>query len=237
MSVIYPLGKYLGRFCFGAFGRLEVKGHESMPPFGPLLLVCNHISYIDPPLLVVTIGRRLNFIAKKELFANPLSRIALKQFGVYPFDRSGPAVDTVRLSLDLLSQDQALVVFPEGRRSSDHSLQQGLPGAAYIALKSQAILLPVGITGAEKVPLWRIPFPFVRLSVNIGQPFSLPVIEGTPSREVMKSLSDMIMGRIAALLPEQYRGIYGTASAKAPEGVSVTLSPDPVPNVPLEPDD
>ena len=234
MSFIYPMGKYLGRFCFGTFGRLEVKGHDSVPPFGPLLLVCNHISYIDPPLLVVVIGRRLNFIGKRELFANPLSRFILKQFGVYPLDRSGPGVDTVRLSLDLLSRDQALVVFPEGRRSSDHSLHQGLPGAAYIAMKSQAILLPVGITGTEKVPLWRILFPFVRLSVNIGQPFSLPVMEGTPSREVMKSLSDMIMGRIAALLPEKYQGIYGTAVTGPPEGVSATLSPA---NVPQEPDD
>ena len=237
MSMIYPIGKYLGRFCFGTFGRLEVKEHDSVPPFGPLLLVCNHISYIDPPLLVVTIGRRLNFIGKQELFANPLSRFILKQYGVYPLDRSAPAVDTVRLSLHLLSQDQALVVFPEGRRSSDHSLQQGLPGAAYIAMKSQAILLPVGITGTEKVPLWRLAFPFVRFSVNIGQPFSLPVMEGTPSREVMKSLSDMIMGRIAALLPEEYRGIYGPAVTGAPKGVSATLSPAPVPNVPQEPDD
>ena len=235
MSVIYPIGKYLGRFCIGTFGRLEVKGHDSVPPFGPLLLVCNHISYIDPPLLVATIGRRLNFIAKQELFANPLYSFIFKQFGVYPLNRSGPAVDAVRLSLDLLSQDQALVVFPEGRRSSDHSLQQGLPGAAYIAMKSQAILLPVGITGTEKIPLWRLPFPFVRLSVNIGQPFSLPVIEGTPSREVMKSLSDMIMGRIAALLPEKYRGIYGTAVAGAPEGVSATLFPASVSKVPQEP--
>ena len=236
MSFIYPMGKYLGRFFLGTFGRLEVKGHASVPPFGPLLLVCNHISYIDPPLLVVTIGRRLNFMGKRELFANPLSRFILKQFGVYPLDRSGPAVDTVRLSLDLLSRDQALVVFPEGRRSSDHSLHEALPGAAYIAMKSQAILLPVGITGTEKVPLWRILFPFVRLSVNIGQPFSLPVMEGTPSREVMKSLSDMIMGRIAALLPERYQGIYGTAVAEASAGVSATLSPAPVPNVPQEPD-
>ena len=237
MSAIYHIGKYLGRFCLGTFGRLDVKGHESVPPFGPLLLVCNHISYIDPPLLVVTIGRRLNFIAKQELFTNPLSRIALKQFGVYPFDRSRPAVDAMRLSLGLLSRDRALVIFPEGRRSSDQTLQQGLPGAAYMALKSQAILLPVGITGTEKIPLWRIPFPLVRLSVNIGQPFSLPAMEGTPSREVMKSLSDMIMGRIAALLPERYRGIYGSGVVEQPEIVSATLSPPPAPNVPQEPDD
>ena len=62
-------------------------------------------------------------------------------------------------------------------------------------------------------------------------------MEGTPSREVMKSLSDMIMGRIAALLPEQYRGIYGTAVTGPPEGMSATLSPATVPNVPQEPDD
>ena len=213
MSFIYPIGQQLGRFCFKTLGRLEVTGLDGVPPFGPMLLVSNHVSLNDPPVLLAAINRRLNFIAKRELFGNPVTRFILREFGVFPFDRSGHAVDMVRLSLDLLAQDRALVLFPEGTRSSDHSLQRGLPGAAYIALKAQTTILPVAITGTEKFSGLRIFFPMCRMQVNIGQPFTLPVIEGRPSRDVLKSLADMIMYRIATLLPEEYRGVYATQQA------------------------
>ena len=208
MGLIYPMGQRLGRFCFGVFGGLTVNGRECVPLGGPLLVVANHLSFNDPPLLVATINRRLNFIGKHELFSNPISRFTMREFGVFPFDRSGPSVEMVRLTLRLLSEDRALVLFPEGRRSSDCSLQKGLPGAAYIAMQSQATILPVGISGTEKVPPWRVLFPLHRMTVNIGQPFTLPVIEGRPSRQLLESMADMIMYRIAALLPDKYQGVY-----------------------------
>lgn len=224
MSPIYSMGKQLGRFCYNIFGRLEVTGLDGVPPFGPLLLAANHVSFNDPPVLVAAINRRLNFIGKQELFGNPVARFVLKEFGVFPFDRSGHAVDMVRLSLDILAQDRALVLFPEGRRSPDHSLIRGLPGAAYIALKSQAIILPVAITGTEQFSGLRVFFPMSRMRVNIGQPFSLPVIEGRPSRDVLRSMADMIMYRIAALLPEEYRGIYATPQAEHQEELAPAVS-------------
>ena len=224
MSLIYPIGRQLGRFCFNTLGRLEITGLNGVPPFGPMLLAANHVSFNDPPVLVAAINRRLNFIGKQELFSNPLNRFILREFGVYPFDRSGHAVDMVRLSLDLLAQDRALVLFPEGSRSPNHSLIQGLPGAAYIALKSQAAILPVAITGTEKFSSLRIFFPMCRMRVNIGQPFTLPIIEGQPSRDVLRSLADMIMYRIAALLPEEYRGIYATPETKHQEELASAVS-------------
>jgi 1-acyl-sn-glycerol-3-phosphate acyltransferase len=208
VRLMYPMGKALGRFCFGVLGRLDVNGRESVPPFGPVIVIANHLSNNDPPVLISTINRRLNFIAKQELFNNPINRFVLKEIGVHPFDRSGRAVDIIKLSLRLLAQDKPVVLFPEGTRSPDHSMQKGLPGAAYIAMKSQAIILPVGIVGTEKFSSRRMMFPFARIGVNIGQPFTLPSIEGRPSHDVLQSMADMMMSRIAMLLPEKYRGVY-----------------------------
>ena len=220
MGLMYPVGKGVARFCFGVFGKLSINGRESVPPFGPVILVANHLSHNDPPVLVGTINRRLNFIAKQELFDNIILRNGLKEFGVHPFDRSGQAIDIIRVALRLLAHDQPIVLFPEGTRSLNHSLQKGLPGAAYIAMKSQATILPVGLTGTQNFPSWRMPFPMCRIGVNIGQPFTLPIIEGRPSHEVLQSMADMIMSRIAVLLPEEYRGVYALPSAVEPEAAN-----------------
>ena len=234
MRLMYPTGKTLGRFCFGVLGRLDVTGRESVPPFGPVILIANHLSNNDPPVLVSTMSRRLNFIAKQELFGNPFSRFLLREFGVHPFDRSGRSVDIIKLALRLLAQDHTVVLFPEGSRSPNHSMQKGLPGAAYIAVKSQATILPVGIVGTEKFSSRRMMFPFARIGVNIGQPFTLPSIEGRPSHEVLQSMADMMMSRIATLLPEKYQGVYAlppssqqeepNAGATRPDGSRGTIT-------------
>ena len=203
------MGHLLARFCFRAFGRMEVSGVECVPPGGPLIVMCNHISANDPPLLVAAIPRPLFFIAKKELFGNPVARFWMRAFHVSPFDRSGTGIDAVRVLMQNLERDRAVVIFPEGHRSPDHTLQKGMLGVVYLALKSQAPILPVGVTGTHKFPIWRIAFPFSRMKASIGQPFTLPVIEGKPSREVMSSLLDMVMGRIADQLPPESRGVYG----------------------------
>lgn len=208
-TIVYRIGTLFGRFCFRAFGRLKVTGAEGVPHFGPLIVVSNHLSLNDPPLLVAAIPRPLYFIGKQELFGNRILRLLMKSFHVSPFNRSAAGIDAVRVLMQNLERDRAVVIFPEGTRSPDSTLQEGMLGAVYLAMKSQAPILPVGLTGTEKFPLWRIPFPFRQMTASIGQPFTLPVIEGRPSREVMSSLMDMVMGRIADQLPAEYRGIYG----------------------------
>lgn len=211
MTLLYRAGRGLARFCFTTFGRWEVVGRELVPPRGPLLVVANHLSYVDPPLLVASLQRPLNFIAKQELFANPIMGFLMREWGAYPLDRSGMTINAMRQVLQLLAEDRAVVIFPEGHRSPDHTMKEGMVGAAYLAIKSQATILPVGITGTEKIPSWRIAFPLCRFKVNIGLLFSLPTLEGTPSRAVVESVRDMIMYRIAALLPEEYQGVYALA--------------------------
>ena len=204
----------MGRFCFRAFGRLEISGAEGVPQFGPLIVVSNHLSLNDPPLLVAAIPRPLFFIGKKELFGNSFFRFLMTAFHVSPFDRSAAGIDAVRVLMQNLERDRAVVIFPEGTRSPNHAMQKGMLGVVYLAMKSQAPILPVGVTGTHKIPLWRVPFPFKTLKANIGQPFTLPVIEGHPSKEVMSSMLDMVMARIADLLPPEHRGVYGGDKVK-----------------------
>ena len=216
MTLVYRLGRGMARFSFSNLGRMEVTGREAVPPYGPLIVVSNHLSYTDPPLLVASIPRPLNFIAKQELFAGPLARYILNKAHMSPIDRSGFGVDALRVLLRMLAQDKAVVVFPEGHRSPDHTMKEAMLGVVYLAMKSQAPILPVGLTGTEKIRGWRMPVPLCRMRANIGQPFTLPVIEGRPSKEVMHSILDMIMNRIAVLLPEAYRGDYANAVASVP---------------------
>ena len=180
----------MGRFCFRAFGRLEISGAEGVPQFGPLSVVSNHLSLNDPPLLVAAIPRPLFFIGKKELFDNAFFRFLMTAFHVSPFDRSAAGIDAVRVLMQNLERDRAVVIFPEGTRSPDHAMQKGMLGVVYLAMKSQAPILPVGVTGTHKFPLWRVPFPFKRLKAN------------------------MVMGRIADLLPPEHRGVYGGDKVK-----------------------
>ena len=208
-KILYRMGHWLARFCFRAFGRMEVAGVECVPQYGPMIVVSNHLSSNDPPLLVAAIPRPLYFIAKEELFRNPIARFWMRAFHVSPFNRSGTGIDAIRALMQNLERDRAVVIFPEGHRSPDYTLQKGMLGVIYLALKSQAPILPVAITGTQTFPIWRIAFPFRRMKANIGAPFTLPVIEGRPSREVMSSLLDMVMVRIADLLPPEHRGVYG----------------------------
>ena len=219
---MYRAGHWLGLFCLSNFGRLEVLGRESVPPYGPLIVVANHVSYNDPPMLLASIPRALHFIAKQELFNFTLTNYFLKQFNVYPFNRTGHGVDAMRLMLRLLAEDRAVVIFPEGHRSPDHAMRKAMLGVAYLAHRSQAPILPVGITGTETFPVWRLPIPLRHMRANIGQPFTLPMIEGNPSRQVLESLRDMVMGRVAAMLPEEYRGVYATAQGPREDLANIT---------------
>ena len=223
MNIPYKLSTVLGNICFKLFGDWHVSGKPFVPPFGPLIVVSNHISNADPPVLISSIPRQMAFLAKDELFNKPILNAFFKSLGAHPLSRSGPDITAIRWASRMIETDRAVLLFPEGTRSATGALQRGMPGSAYLALQTQAPILPVAITGTESIPgFWRVAFPLTKIRVTIGSPFTLPEIEGRPSKDILQSLSDMIMMRIADLLPSNYRGYYASNATVLPGDARTT---------------
>ena len=204
----YPVVKVLLRVLLFLLTRRQVKGRGNVPNQGSLIIVSNHLNNIDPPLLGVSLDRKVIFMAKQELFRSGLSSYFLRGFGAFPVHRERMDRKALRQADQVLAQGLALVLFPEGKRSRHAQLLPALAGSAVIAVRSGAPILPIGISGTEKIKgvswLWRRP----QIKVNIGHPFYLPPVSGRLVKAEVTELTDSVMGHIAELLPAKYRGNY-----------------------------
>jgi|TARA_B100000959_G_scaffold78924_1_gene83769 1-acyl-sn-glycerol-3-phosphate acyltransferase len=206
--MLYPTCNFLQKITLKCFAKFEVSGKENVPPVGPLIVVSNHLSNIDPSILAVSVSRRLQFLAKSSLFTGPFLSKLLHWYGAYPLNRDKIDVTAFRWTLNQLRQDGAILIFPEGTRSKG-SMIKAKPGVARLVQMSDATILPVAITGTEHIGnVVRVVNPTGNIKVNIGSPFSLPKIDGAIDSGILKSMTDMIMERISILLPEKYRGVY-----------------------------
>ena len=208
MHWIYYVGRYLTWFLFSLLTRWRVLGREYVPDKGPLLVVSDHMSMTDPPLVGLSIKRLAMFLAKEELFRGRIRRYILRRCGAFPIRRGGMNRNALRFAERLFGDDMALIVFPEGRRSMNGQLVDAFSGAALMAVRNSVPILPVGIHGTENITglTWWLHRP--RVTVNIGRPFNLPSVNGKVTKEQLAEFTHSIMGRIAELLPEEYRGQY-----------------------------
>ncbi len=199
------------------FTRWHVAGKENVPGGGSIIVVANHLSVADPPLLSASIPRRINFMAKEELFGwNPLSPF-VRTFGAIRIRKNIADRRALTLAREVLSEGNAVGMFPEGGRSRSHTLQPGYPGVTLLALNTSATILPVGITGTEKIKGigWLLR---PRIEVNIGQPFTLEVDPKLDRKQQMTYGTEIIMNHIAELLPPEYCGDYGRPDQLTGEG-------------------
>lgn len=205
-NVVYALLKILSPVV-RLRARWEIYGAENVPRKGPLLVVSNHMNTADILLLIVTLGRKSTFMAKEELFEKPVNGFFLSRLQAFPVRRGQMDIRAMRNAYEVLERGDALVIFPEGTRSREGGLKPALSGAAAIAQRSGAPILPVAMTGCEKLRGVRSLLHPPRVSITFGKPFALPPASHTKGARADQT--DMIMKRIASLLPMEYRGVYG----------------------------
>lgn len=217
MYWFYYLAKPMVRTLVFLLTRWQVKGREHVPSYGPLLVVSNHIHLADPPLVALSIGRRAVFMAKEELFRYRFSSYFIASFGAFPVHRGRLDRQALRQAERVLAENLALVMFPEGMRSRGGQLRPAFSGSALVALRSGAPILPVAITGTERIKgiTWFLRRP--QITVNIGHPFYVPPVNGKLTKTELVELTNLIMARIGELLPVEYRGHY------AEQGKSVEI--------------
>src|SRR5690606_27525178 len=126
--------------------RLEAKGLENIPESGPVILCANHISNFDPPVVGIPVNRKVHYMAKQELFNIPGFGWLIHKLGAFPVKRGGVSKESIRLSIQLLKDGNVLGIFPEGTRKNAGGM--GKKGAAMLAIKAQATVIPVGIVGS-----------------------------------------------------------------------------------------
>ena len=204
----YYVGTTIIKILLLLFTRWQVKGRENIPK-GPVLIIANHLNLIDPPLLSVSISRRVIFMAKKELFRFPVISYLIGNFGSFPVHRGRGDRQALHQANQVLADGLALALFPEGKRSRHAQLQPAFSGSALIASHNIGVpILPVGISGTEKIKGVTWPLHRPKITVNIGSPFYLPPASGKLTKEELVQLTTFIMEHIAGLLPLEYRGNY-----------------------------
>jgi len=203
--------KWLIRFVFNLIADVKVTGKENVPESGAFVLATNHIGIIDIVMFHYVFDRFDMFIPVGEKWEkNPFIRFLAKNLNFLFVDRFNPDLKALRKMIDLMENGNALVIAPEGTRSRTGALIEGKPGVAYLAARSGFPVVPVAITGTEdKVILGNIKcLRKSKITLTGGAPFVIPPLPRQNRDEALKTALDEIMCRIAALLPERYRGVY-----------------------------
>lgn len=175
--------------------RIKVKGKENLPKEGAALVCPNHVHALDTVIVVVHANRKINVLAKEELFESGFLRFLAKVFGVYPVKQNSADLSAIKTSLKLLKNNELLLIYPEGTRNG---MERGIPvknGPMTIAIKAGVPIIPVGIKGNFKA--------FSKIRVNIGKPMYFNEYKDKVNdKEVVTKLTEDLMKEIVRLRDE-----------------------------------
>lgn len=212
----YPRRQFIRRIlkagialAFGVLADVKINGRENLPKDGPLIVVGNHFHFLDPLMFVHLLPYPAEFIGGAKMPNAPAATHFLQRmFGVIPTARGTVSRDTLYGAESILKQNGVLAIFPEGG-SWATVLRPPRPGAAFLAWRSGARILPIGIDGSvgffKHIGKRRAP-----VTLNIGEPFGplKSASAGRPSREELDEMGHDIMHHIADLIPPEKRGYY-----------------------------
>lgn len=174
--------------------RVKILGKENIPEKGSFILCGNHVHALDAPIIVVTAKRKIRFMAKEELYKNKILAFLGKIFEVIPVKRGTADIDAIKASMKALKNGDILGIFPEGTRNGMAKSASIKAGAAFMALKTNTPVIPVGVKGEFK--------PFRKVIIKYGKPMDFSEYatkNGKPEKEALEIVGEKIMKEIVDL--------------------------------------
>ena len=215
--MLYAVCKVVAVALMRLVFRVEGQGTEHIPAEGAVLIVANHSSVLDPPIVGGMCPRQLTFLAKAELFRVPGFGWLIRRLGAQPLRREGADPSALRIAQRVLAEGKALLVFPEGTRGEEGVLREAKAGAALLAVQSGAAVVPAYVHGTGRA--WprgrRLPRP-VKVRVTFGAPLRFQrAAGGAERRGQYEAASRQMMTAIAELRDRAVGGV-GVARARRP---------------------
>lgn len=219
----YRLAAGLGReyLRLRSWPQLRIEGEQNIPSAGPLLVASNHTSNLDPMLLGAHFPRTLFAMAKREMYANRLFAWFLAGCNCIPVDRGGADRRAVSRALDVLRRGGRLLIFVEGTRSHDGTMHRAEAGIGFLARKSGAPILPLAISGTDRLGPRRGVLRRREIVLSYGEPFTVDIDGPVDDAAV----ADQVAERVAVLLPPWRRGAYTEIAERAPLRRSRSATP------------
>lgn len=213
MTLAFAIVTYSIKYLTKVLCKVDGSELNKVPFQGPLIVVSNHINFLEVPVLYTHLQpRKMTGFAKAETWKNPALGLLFNLWGAIPIKRGEADAIAIRFALDALNQGKILAIAPEGTRSKNGRLQQGHPGIILLAQKSKAPILPLVYYGGEKIRdnLYRLKR--TDFHIRVGKMFNLSFQDDFIRREVRNLMVDEIMYQLAILLPNEYRGYYSDLS-------------------------
>jgi len=197
------------KFLTRMFVRVDEQELACVPQEGPLIIVANHINFLEVPLMYSHLyPRPLTGWAKKETWKNPLFAWLFNLYRAIPIRRGESDLSALNKAIDALKNRMILAISPEGTRSYVGQLSQGKPGVVLLAQRSGAPILPIAYYGGELFWKKLLRFRWTHFHIHVGHPFKIETNGQALSRDIRQEITDEIMYQVAALLPPDYRGFY-----------------------------
>lgn len=189
--------------------KTEFKGVENIPESGGVLIATNHMSRMDIPVLFMIPNRpEMTALVTTKYLKHPLLRWFITTANGIWLDRDHADFGAFRSAMEALDAGKAVGIAPEGTRSKTGKLIEGKPGAALLAIRAQVPIVPVAITGTIGAFKKALTFQRPHITAEFGELIPAPVLERGNREEQLQKLTEEIMCRIAAMLPEENRGFY-----------------------------
>ena len=195
-NVLRIIIKFLFKIGAIVMYRPKIKGKQNLPKDTAAIICPNHVHALDSAVMVAMNKRKINVLAKEELFKNKFLCFIADLFGIYPVKRDSKSMESIKISLRLLKNKEMLMIFPEGTRNGMQKGVKPKDGAVKLAIKANVPIIPVGMQGEFKL--------FKKVKVNIGEPIYYgDYKEGINNKELLEELTEELMKRIVELRDEK----------------------------------